>query len=140
MNETQELLRYVFQTENPLTIPVSATGSAGMETCFVNLIEPGDEVVVLINGVFGTRMADIVGRLGGNLTKVEAEWGRAIDPEAARKVVMEKNPKILAVVHAETSTGVCQPLDRTVGHGQGSGGSLSGRYGHLPGRHGYRRG
>ena len=110
MNETQELLRYVFQTENPLTIPVSATGSAGMETCFVNLIEPGDEVVVLINGVFGTRMADIVGRLGGNLTKVEAEWGRAIDPEAARKVVMEKNPKILAVVHAETSTGVCQPL------------------------------
>ncbi|MFH1135649.1 MAG: alanine--glyoxylate aminotransferase family protein [Pseudomonadota bacterium] len=111
MDETQELLRYVFQTENSLTIPVSGTGSAGMETCFVNLIEPGDEVVVAINGVFGGRMADIVGRIGGVLTKVEAEWGRTIDPEAVRRAMAGKKVKVLAVVHAETSTGVRQPLE-----------------------------
>ena len=111
MDETQELLRYLFQTENKLTIPVSGTGSAGMETCFVNLIEPGDEVVVAINGVFGGRMADIVGRIGGVLTKVEAEWGRPIDPEDVRKAMAGKKVKVLAVVHAETSTGVRQPLE-----------------------------
>jgi alanine-glyoxylate transaminase/serine-glyoxylate transaminase/serine-pyruvate transaminase len=111
MDETQHLLKFLFQTENPFTIPVSGTGSAGMETCFVNLVEPGEEVVVCINGVFGTRMADIVTRLGGQLIRVNGEWGRAIDPEAVGKAVQGKNPKILAVVHAETSTGVCQPLE-----------------------------
>jgi len=111
MDETQRLLKYLFQTENPFTIPVSGTGSAGMETCFVNLIEPGEEAVVCINGVFGTRMADIVRRLGGQLIRVDGEWGRAIDPEAVRNAVRGKNPKILALVHAETSTGVCQPLE-----------------------------
>ena len=111
MDETQRLLKYLFQTENPFTIPVSGTGSAGMETCFVNLVEPGEEVVVCINGVFGSRMADIVRRLGGQLIKVDGEWGRAIDPEAVRKAVRGKNPKVLALVHAETSTGVCQPLE-----------------------------
>lgn len=111
MDETQLLLKYLFQTENPFTIPVSGTGSAGMETCFVNLIEPGEEAVVCINGVFGTRMADIVRRLGGQLIRVDGEWGRAIDPEAVRNAVRGKNPKILALVHAETSTGVCQPLE-----------------------------
>jgi len=110
MDETQELLRYVFQTENEFTIPVSGTGSAGMETCFVNLVEPGDTVVVCVNGVFGTRMSDIVERLGGKLVKVEAEWGRAIDPEDVRKAVKDHGPKIVAVVHAETSTGACTPL------------------------------
>ncbi len=110
MDETQQLLRYVFQTENPLTIPVSGTGSAGMETCFVNFVEPGDEVVVCVNGVFGTRMADIVNRLKGQLIQVDAEWGRAIDPEDVRKAVEGRSPKIIAVVHAETSTGVLQPL------------------------------
>lgn len=110
MDETQQLLRYVFQTGNAFTIPVSGTGSAGMETCFVNLVEPRDEVVVCINGVFGTRMADIVNRLGGQLIRVDAPWGRAIDPEAVRKAVQGRQPKVLAVVHAETSTGVCQPL------------------------------
>lgn len=110
MNETQELLRFLFQTENPLTIPVSGTGSAGMETCFVNLVEPGDEVVVCVNGVFGTRMADIVNRIGGKLIRVDAEWGKTIDPDAVRKAVRRKHPKVIAVVHAETSTGVCQPL------------------------------
>ena len=111
MDETQQLLRYLFQTDNPLTIPVSGTGSAGMEACFVNLIEPGDEVVVCVNGVFGTRMADIVGRIGGKLTRVDAPWGQTIDPEDVRKAVEGKKVKVLAVVHAETSTGVCQPLE-----------------------------
>lgn len=111
MDETQELLRYVFQTANDFTIPVSGTGSAGMETCFVNLVEPGDEVVVCVNGVFGTRMADIVGRLGGKLVRVEAEWGRAVDPEAVRRAVAGRKPKLIAVVHAETSTGACTPLE-----------------------------
>jgi len=111
MDETQRLLRYLFQTENPLTIPVSGTGSAGMETCFVNLVEPGDEVVVCVNGVFGTRMADIVKRIGGTLIQVDGEWGRAIDPDEVRKAVRGRSPKLLAVVHAETSTGVRQSLD-----------------------------
>ncbi|MBU2498843.1 MAG: alanine--glyoxylate aminotransferase family protein [Proteobacteria bacterium] len=110
MDETQQLLRFLFQTRNALTIPVSGTGSAGMETCFVNLVEPGDEVVVCVNGVFGTRMCDIVNRIGGKLIRVDAEWGKAVDPEAVRQAVKGKKPKLLAVVHAETSTGVCQPL------------------------------
>ena len=111
MNETQDLLRFLFQTQNELTIAVSGTGSAGMETCFVNLVEPGDEVVVCVNGVFGTRMCDIVGRLGAKLIRVDAPWGKTIDPEDVRKAVQGKNPKVLAIVHAETSTGVCQPLE-----------------------------
>jgi len=111
MNDVQELLRYLFQTNNPLTIPISGTGSAGMETCLVNLVEPGDEVVVCVNGVFGTRMADIVNRIGGKLIRVNAEWGRTIDPEAVQKIVSDCTPKVIAVVHAETSTGVCQPLE-----------------------------
>lgn len=111
MNETQQLLRYLFQTANALTIPVSGTGSAGMEACFVNLVEPGDEVVVCVNGVFGTRMCDIVQRIGGRLIRVDAPWGRAIDPQAVSDAVKGRHPKVLAVVHAETSTGVCQPLD-----------------------------
>ena len=111
MDQTQQLLRYLFQTENRLTIPVSGTGSAGMETCFVNLVEPGDEVVVCVNGVFGTRMSDIVGRIGGKLTRVDAPWGQTIDPQAVREAVRGRSPKVLAVVHAETSTGVCQPLE-----------------------------
>lgn len=110
MSEVQQLLRYLFQTQNPLTIPVSGTGSAGMESCFVNLVEPGDEVLVCVNGVFGTRMTDIVNRLGGELIRVDGEWGRVIDPEAVLKAVKGRNPKVIAVVHAETSTGVCQPL------------------------------
>ncbi|MCP4686798.1 MAG: alanine--glyoxylate aminotransferase family protein [Desulfobacterales bacterium] len=110
MNETQRLLRHLFQTENALTIPVSGTGSSGMETCFVNLVEPGDEVVVCVNGVFGTRMCDIVNRVGGTLIRVDAEWGRAVDPGAVKEAMEGRAPKVVAVVHAETSTGVCQPL------------------------------
>ena len=111
MNETQQLLRHLFQTQNALTIPVSATGSAGMEACFVNLVECGDEVVVAVNGVFGTRMCDIVTRIGGKLIRVDGEWGRAVDPQAVAKAVKGCNPKVVAVVHAETSTGACTPLE-----------------------------
>jgi len=122
MDEIQDLLRFVFQTSNLLTIPISGTGSAGMETCFVNLVEPGDEVVVCVNGVFGARMCDIVNRLGGRLIKVDAEWGRAIDPEAVKRAIQGKNPKLLAVVHAETSTGVYTPLEELarLAHGAGA--------------------
>ena len=115
MDEVRELLQHLFRTENQLTIPVSGTGSAGMETCMVNLVEPGDEVVVCVNGVFGTRMADIVSRIGGKLTRVDAPWGKTIDPEDVRKAIGNRNPKVLAVVHAETSTGVCQPLEDLIG-------------------------
>jgi alanine-glyoxylate transaminase / serine-glyoxylate transaminase / serine-pyruvate transaminase len=110
MSETQQLLRDVFQTENALTIPVSGTGSAGMEACFVNLIEPGDQVAVVVNGVFGSRMVDCAGRLGAEIIQIDAEWGRAVQPEAVEAALKGKQPKIFAVVHAETSTGVRQPL------------------------------
>ena len=85
------MLRRLFQTENELTFPVSGTGSAGMETCLVNLIEEGDTVLVCVNGVFGTRMADIVERLGGNLVKVEAPWGEIIRPEQVEQALKEKH-------------------------------------------------
>lgn len=122
MNQTQDLLRHLFQTENSLTIPVSGTGSAGMEACFVNLVEPDDQVVVCVNGVFGTRMADIVRRIGGRLLLVESEWGRAIEPAVVEDVVRGQHPKVLAVVHAETSTGVCQPLEElaAIAHAAGA--------------------
>ena len=94
MNEVQQQLRFLFQTENELTIPVSGTGSAGMETCFVNLVEPEDEVVVCVNGVFGTRMADIVNRIGGKLIRIDAEWGTAIDPRALKNAIEGKKPKL----------------------------------------------
>ncbi|HIG44382.1 MAG TPA: alanine--glyoxylate aminotransferase family protein [Gammaproteobacteria bacterium] len=106
MDEIKGLLQFAFQTENELTIPVSAPGSAGMETCFVNLVEPGDKVVVCQNGVFGSRMSDNVKRMGAESVVVEQEWGRAVDPDALKKA-LDANPdaKIVAFVHAETSTG-----------------------------------
>ena len=111
MNETQDMLRQLFKTKNQLTIPVSATGSAGMEACLCNLIEEGDEVVVCINGVFGKRMADIVERNKGKLTLVEGEWGKTIDPEKLEDALKGKKVKVVAIVHAETSTGALQPLE-----------------------------
>jgi alanine-glyoxylate transaminase/serine-glyoxylate transaminase/serine-pyruvate transaminase len=110
MDETQALLRYLFQTDYPFTIPVSGTGSAGMETCFINLMEPGDRVLVCVNGVFGERMSDLVGRIGGKLIRLDFPWGRAVDPEIVRKKAKETHPDLLAVVHAETSTGACSPI------------------------------
>ncbi|MFN8007908.1 MAG: alanine--glyoxylate aminotransferase family protein [Terriglobia bacterium] len=110
MDEIQGSLRAVFQTQNRLTIPISGTGSAGMETAFVNLVEPGESVVVCVNGVFGERMADIVGRCGGRLSRVDAPWGGSLDPGQIREALHKLHPAILAVVHAETSTGVLTPL------------------------------
>lgn len=111
LNEVMALLRQAFQTANRLTLPISGTGSAGMETVLVNLLEPGDRAVVGVNGEFGRRMADIVRRCGAELYAVEAEWGRALDPSAVEDALRKaKNPKLLAVVHAETSTGVLQPI------------------------------
>ncbi len=115
MDELKGLLQFAFRTRNELTIPVSAPGSAGMETCFVNLVSPGDKVVVCQNGVFGSRMADNVRRLGGEAVIVEQEWGRAVDPEALQKA-LKANPgaKIVAFVHAETSTGANNRVTVTV--------------------------
>lgn len=106
MDEMKELLRYAFQTNNTLTMPVSAPGSAGMEMCFVNLVEPGDKVIVCQNGVFGGRMKENVERSGGTAVMVEDAWGVAVDP-AKVEAALKANPdaKILAFVHAETSTG-----------------------------------
>jgi alanine-glyoxylate transaminase/serine-glyoxylate transaminase/serine-pyruvate transaminase len=106
MEEMKELLRYAFQTSNKLTMPVSAPGSAGMEMCFVNLVEPGDKVIVCQNGVFGGRMKENVERSGGTAVMVEDTWGVAVDP-AKVEAALKANPdaKILAFVHAETSTG-----------------------------------
>lgn len=112
MDDIQQLLRTVFETGNRLTIPISATGSAGMEAAFVNLVEPGDPVVVCVNGVFGERMSDIVTRCGGKLTRVEAEWGRGLDMEEVRQALRRTRPGILAAVQAETSTGVLTPPSR----------------------------
>ena len=104
LDETCDRLRTVFGTENALTLPISGTGSAGMEASFVNVVNPGDVVVVGVNGVFGQRMTDVAARCGAEVVRVEAEWGRPIDPEAL--AAAHPNPKVIAVVHAETSTGV----------------------------------
>jgi len=110
MEEIKSMLRYVFQTENEMTLPVSATGSAGMEACFVNLLELGDEVVIGVNGVFGTRMCDVAERCGATVTKVDAEWGTIIEPSALAAALDGRQPKLVAVVHAETSTGALTPV------------------------------
>ena len=106
MDEIKELLKYAFQTENALTMPVSAPGSAGMETCFVNLVEPGDKVIVCINGVFGGRMKENIERFGGEAIVVEDEWGTAVTPAKVEDACKaHPDAKIVAFVHAETSTG-----------------------------------
>ena len=112
MDNIQQLLRKLFETNNRLTLPISATGSAGMEAAFVNLIEPGDSVTVCVNGVFGERMSDIVVRSGGTLSRVETSWGKGPDVDAIRESLLLNHPKILAVVHAETSTGVLTHLSK----------------------------
>ncbi len=110
MADIKRMLQATFQTQNELTFAVSAPGSAGMETCLVNLLEPGDEAVICIHGVFGNRMADIAERCGAKVIKVEAPWGEAIDPDQVREALKICRPKLVAIVHAETSTGVLQPL------------------------------
>lgn len=110
MDEIKEMAQLTFQTKNHLTFVVSAPGSAGMETCLVNLLEPGDEAVICINGVFGGRMVDIAERAGARVTKIEAEWGQSIDPQQVKDTLKGLKPKLITIVHAETSTGVLQPL------------------------------
>ena len=111
MNDLQALLRHLFGTKNPLTIPISGTGSAGMEAAFVNVVQPGDRVLVCINGVFGERMADVAERCGASLRTLSIPWGQAFDLDVIRKELRAFQPRVLAIVHAETSTGVLQPLE-----------------------------
>ena len=110
MDDIKQMVKACFQTQNELTFVVSAPGSAGMETCMVNLLEPGDEALICVHGVFGGRMADIAERCGAKVTKVEAKWGEPIDPAQVKEALSKCKPKIVAIVHAETSTGVLQPL------------------------------
>ena len=111
MDTMQDRLRQVFRTENPLTLAVSGTGSAGMEAALVNVIEPGDEVLVCVNGVFGNRMADIVGRAGAVLRRIDRPWGEVFETDEIL-AALEEFPKVrvVCIVHAETSTGARQPL------------------------------
>lgn len=118
MDDVRDKLRSVFCTKNELTLAVSGTGSAGMETCFVNLIEPGDKVLVAINGVFGMRMKDVAERCGAVVRTIEAPWGRTFDQEQLIQSLKkmhasgEFKPDVVAIVHAETSTGAHQPVER----------------------------
>lgn len=111
MDDTTKLLRAIFRTGNRLTFPISGTGSAGMEASFCNFLEPGDVAVIGVNGLFGERMVDVARRCGAEVIPVTADWGRIIEPEAIEAALKsQKRVKLLALVHAETSTGVLQPL------------------------------
>jgi alanine-glyoxylate transaminase / serine-glyoxylate transaminase / serine-pyruvate transaminase len=110
MNELQGMLREVFRTKNEMTFAVSGTGSAGMEACVVNLVEPGDSMVVCVNGVFGGRMADVAQRAGAQVTLVERPWGTVFTPDDLRSHLAKK-PKVVGIVMAETSTGAWQPIE-----------------------------
>src|SRR4051794_36168908 len=109
LDETCDRLRTVFRTTNELTLPISGTGSAGMEAAFVNFVAPGDVTVIGVNGVFGERMCDVAARCGAEGVRAEAEGGRATDPQ--RLVAAHPSPKIIAIVHAETSTGVRNDIE-----------------------------
>ena len=112
MNDIQTLLRRVFVTTHPFTIAVSGTGSAGMEAAIVNIVEPGDRVAVGVNGVFGTRLATIIERCGGNTIPIEVPWGQVIEPDSIAAMLQQSGPvKAVVLVHAETSTGAWQPVE-----------------------------
>lgn len=121
MDATQSLLRYVFETDNDVTIPVSGTGSAGMEAAVANLVEPGDPVLVCINGYFGHRLADMAQRYGAEVDAMNRSWGEVFTPSEIRDALKQRPAKVVAIVHAETSTGAEQPLDEIAGivHAQG---------------------
>lgn len=116
LDETCDRLRTVFATGSARTLPISGTGSAGMEAAFVNLVGPGDVVVVGVNGLFGERMCDVAQRCGADVVRVDSPWGRALDPEAV--LAAHSSPKVVAVVHAETSTGVRNDIE-AIGRGKG---------------------
>ncbi|MDB4379283.1 alanine--glyoxylate aminotransferase family protein [bacterium] len=111
MGEVQELLRYAWQTDNRLTLPMSGTGSAAMEATLANTVEPGDTVLVAVKGYFGNRLVDMAGRYRANVKVIEKPWGEAFTKEELEAALIDHKPTILAMVHAETSTGVCQPME-----------------------------
>lgn len=111
MDEIQEMLRAAFQTKNTLTFPVSATGMAGMETCLVNLLEPGHVMVVCVAGFFGHRLVEVGGRVGAAVHVLEKPWGQVFDLQQIRETLQKVRPRVLTIVHAETSTGAGQPLE-----------------------------
>ena len=122
MDDTVALLRQVFGTKNRLTLPVSGTGTAGMEAALANVVEPGDGVVVGINGYFGERIANIAARCGGVVTTVKAEWGTHISTEKIAEAISKISaPKLVALVHGETSTGILQPLTDAIEIARSSG-------------------
>ena len=110
MDGIKEMLLQTMNTRNMLTVPISGTGSAGMEASFVNLVESGDKVLVLVNGVFGQRMTDVAGRLGAEVSTLEFAWGTPVIPETVEKKIRQNHYNIVAVIHAETSTGVMNPV------------------------------
>ncbi|HET7522982.1 MAG TPA: aminotransferase class V-fold PLP-dependent enzyme, partial [Acidimicrobiales bacterium] len=109
LDETCDRLRSLWKTANPVTLPVSGTGSAGMEAALVNLVGPGDTVVVGVNGLFGERMCDVAARCGAEVVRVDFPWGRPVEPDALLSA--HPSPKLIAVVHAETSTGVRNDIE-----------------------------
>jgi alanine-glyoxylate transaminase/serine-glyoxylate transaminase/serine-pyruvate transaminase len=111
MARTQELLRAAFLTRNPLTFPVSGTGMAGLEACLVNLLEPGDPALVCVAGFFGQRLAEVAARAGAKVTALERPWGEVFDPWQVREALQRTRPRVLVIVHAETSTGAWQPVE-----------------------------
>ncbi len=111
MDDIQEGLRYVFETENALTLPISGSGTAGMEAAMVNMIEPGDPVLVCSAGFFGERLRQIADRAGGHVQMVEAPLGKAVTPDQLRQAIEKRRPKVVALAHVETSTGLAQPLE-----------------------------
>jgi alanine-glyoxylate transaminase/serine-glyoxylate transaminase/serine-pyruvate transaminase len=112
MDEIKVQLQSVLNTKNELTVPMSGTGSAGMETCFVNLVEEGDNVLILINGVFGLRMQDVAQRLGANVDAIEFPWGSPVIPDEVKTKLSQQKYDMVAMVHAETSTGVLNPVKK----------------------------
>jgi alanine-glyoxylate transaminase/serine-glyoxylate transaminase/serine-pyruvate transaminase len=124
IDDTQRPLRTIFRTENDMTMAISGTGTCGMEAAIYNVVEPGDNVIVCVNGFFGTRMADMAKRCGANVILVEAEWGRIIEPDQIREALRSAGGpvKVVAIVHGETSTGILQPLEEIskIAHEQGA--------------------
>jgi len=111
MDGLQQMLRDLYQTQNQMTLAISATGSAGMEATVVNLIEPEDSMVVCVNGVFGMRMADVARRTGAEVTEIERPWGEVFTPDDLKDALAAAKPKVVGIVMAETSTGASQPIE-----------------------------
>ena len=111
MKEVQELLRYTFQTKNQMTLPVSGTGSAGMESTVANLLEPGDTIMIGVNGYFGERLCDMASRYGATVNRLDKPWGDVFTPEEIDAALKDQPAKVVAIIHAETSTGALTPLE-----------------------------